>query len=55
MADPRAGSIVKLAPDGTPATDINGNTVRIATVTPPPGLEVGYVPIATRQELETKP
>jgi len=24
-------------------------------VTPPPGLEVGYVPIATRQELETKP
>ena len=24
-------------------------------VTPPRGLEIGYVPIATRQELETKP
>jgi hypothetical protein len=23
-------------------------------VNPPPGLEVGYVPIATRQELETR-
>ncbi len=40
VADPRAGGIVKLAPDGSRAIDLNGAPVTITTDAPPLGVAV---------------
>ena len=33
----------------------NASSIPGRSITPPKGFEIGYVPIATRQELETPP